>query len=41
MSMLGVKNRYGQSGTKKELYKEYEIDADAIIQAGKELSHKI
>lgn len=41
MSMLGVQNRYGQSGTKKELYKEYEIDADAIIQAGKELSHKI
>jgi len=37
MQMVGVKNRYGQSGTRKELYKEYEIDSVSIIIAAQKL----
>lgn len=39
MKIMGVKNRFGQSGTVTELYKEYEIDEEAIIKAGLELLH--
>lgn len=39
MKMLGVKNRFGQSGTVAELYKEYEIDEQSIIKVGLELLH--
>ncbi len=39
--MVGVKNRYGQSGTRRELYREYEIDKEAIVAAGLVAAHKI
>lgn len=39
MKMLGVKNRFGQSGTVTELYKEYEIYEESIIRASLELLH--
>ncbi len=41
IQMVGVKNRYGQSGTRKELYREYEIDAEAIVVAALIVAHKI
>lgn len=31
MDFVGVNDRYGQSGTKEELYKEYGLDKDSII----------
>lgn len=37
MSFVGVKDRFGQSGTAKELFKEYGIDAPAIIAAAERL----
>lgn len=39
MKMLGIKNRFGQSGTVKELYKEYEVDDVAIVKAALDLIH--
>jgi transketolase len=39
MRILGVKNRFGQSGTVNELYKEYEIDAESIVSKTLELLH--
>jgi transketolase len=32
MKTLGVKNRYGQSGTMQELYAEYGIDSENITR---------
>jgi transketolase len=32
MKILGVKDRYGQSGTMQELCKEYGIDSDSIVK---------
>lgn len=31
--MLGIKDRFGQSGTTKELWQEYGLDSDAIVKA--------
>jgi transketolase len=39
MKILGVKNRFGQSGTVTELYKEYELDSSAVTSAVLELIH--
>lgn len=39
VKMLGVQNRFGQSGTVQELYKEYEIDAESIVYKTLELLH--
>ncbi len=32
MKILGVKDRYGQSGTMQELYKEYGLDSDSMVK---------
>lgn len=34
---IGVQDRFGQSGTVKELYKEYNIDKDYIIETARKL----
>lgn len=39
MKMLGVQNRFGQSGTVQELYKEYEINKESIIIKTLDLLH--
>ena len=31
LKMMGVKNRFGQSGTKEELFQEYEINEKHIL----------
>jgi transketolase len=36
LKMLGVADRFGQSGTKEELFTEYELDEKAIIKKVKE-----
>ncbi len=33
--MLGIKDRFGQSGTTEKLWREYQLDANSIIQAVK------
>lgn len=35
MEFIGIKDKFGQSGTPEELYKKYELDKDAIIKAVK------
>jgi len=37
ISRVGVKNRFGQSGTITELWKEYQLDSPAIIKAIKKI----
>ena len=37
MKMVGVKDKFGQSGTPEELLEYYELDAPAIVKAAKEL----
>ena len=37
MSFVGVENRFGQSGTTEELYKEYGLSVDSIVERAKEL----
>ncbi len=37
MKLMGVKNRFGQSGTTEELMKYYELTADDIVKRAKEL----
>lgn len=32
MKLIGVEDRFGQSGTPDELYKEYGLDADSIVE---------
>ena len=39
IKIMGVQNRFGQSGTVNELYKEYEIDKEAIVKKAIELIH--
>jgi len=35
--MLGVKDRFGQSGTTEELWREYNLDVDSIVKAVKKV----
>lgn len=37
MEFIGIKDKFGQSGTPEELYKKYELDKDAIIKAVKKV----
>ncbi|MDE2079081.1 MAG: transketolase family protein [Patescibacteria group bacterium] len=37
MRFIGIHDRFGQSGTPKELFKEYKLTADDIAEAAKEL----
>ena len=37
ISFVGVGDRFGQSGTTEELYKEYGLDVDSIIEKAKKL----
>ncbi|MFC1627416.1 transketolase family protein [Patescibacteria group bacterium] len=35
--MIGIKDKFGQSGTPEELWKQYHLDADSIIKAVKKV----
>jgi transketolase len=39
IKMIGIQNRFGQSGTVTELYKEYEINTESIINKSLDLVH--
>jgi transketolase len=40
MKIIGVKERFGQSGSTSELYKEYGLDSESIFASGQELAWK-
>jgi len=40
MAMIGIRDRFGQSGTPEELIKEYHLDRDDIVQECRRLLSK-
>jgi len=37
---IGVKDKFGESGSSDELYRKYGLDIKDIVEAGKELNTK-